>query len=211
MPKHNINWTSLALEFLVVLIGILLAFQLNECSGRKKSNKLIDRHIDAIEEETVFNKLMLTQASDSLSRSIKKIEKLLESIEKEDLITANKLSLECLASPTLFVKKNAYNTLKESGDIRLMEDFEKKNYIIYLYSYYDWAKELDKIEIEGRNRDFYPYMNQHFDFIKSKAPSLNVFKNQGFKNALASILYLQYARKAKYDECIGIIEKYLAK
>lgn len=208
MSNSKINWTSLALEFLVVLIGILLAFQLNECSGRKKSRKLIAQHIEAIDEEAKFNKIMLTMAIDSLERSIGKLGNLLTAIEKEDAEECNRLMLETLSNPGLFVKDNAYKTLIESGDVRLMEDFEKKNYLVYMYSYFDWARELDKLEAQQMDQYYFPYVFENMDLVKGKTQEMSIYKDKQFRNVIASGLFTQRMRLDKYKECLKIIEEY---
>jgi len=46
MPIRNkIDWLKHTLEFIVVTIGILIAFQLNKCSVEKAQKKTIGIHI----------------------------------------------------------------------------------------------------------------------------------------------------------------------
>jgi len=56
MGKRKIDWLNHGLEFTVVIIGILLAFQLNTCSERRKDNKIVKTHLDQLIEETSLNK-----------------------------------------------------------------------------------------------------------------------------------------------------------
>ena len=59
MPKNKIDWLNHGLEFLVVIVGILLAFQLNKCSETRSTEKLLQNHINYIEIECDENKNML--------------------------------------------------------------------------------------------------------------------------------------------------------
>lgn len=60
--KYHIDWLNHALEFIVVVIGILLAFQLNKCSDENKNKKIIKNHLYQIYEETKINKNYLAQS-----------------------------------------------------------------------------------------------------------------------------------------------------
>lgn len=60
--KYHIDWLNHALEFIVVVIGILLAFQLNKCSDENKNKKIIKNHLYQIYEETILNKNYLAQS-----------------------------------------------------------------------------------------------------------------------------------------------------
>ena len=59
--KKKIDWLNYSLEFFVVLIGILVAFQLNKCSANKEQSKTIETHLDQILVETKFNKSLTRQ------------------------------------------------------------------------------------------------------------------------------------------------------
>ena len=48
--KFRIDWLNHSLEFIVVLIGILIAFQLNQCSTDKQNKKTSDTHLEEIEK-----------------------------------------------------------------------------------------------------------------------------------------------------------------
>lgn len=53
--NKKIDWVNHTFEFAVVLIGILLAFQLNTCSSENKQNTTINIHLSEIKEETESN------------------------------------------------------------------------------------------------------------------------------------------------------------
>jgi len=210
--KSKINWVSLFLEFLVVLVGILLAFQLNQCSDRNKSRQLVDQHLEALYEECAFNKRMVELAVDSLGDTLNKAEQLLGLIQsKGDPALIDKQTVSLMGSATLYLKDNAYNTLIQSGDIRYVEDFDKKNEIINLYEYFKWAKELDKLHMNSLEKDFYPYINENFDLLNEEIQAKEVYHSKKFANTIGTNYYYLQMRNQKYGECLQKIDRYLKK
>lgn len=60
--NKKIDWLNHTLEFLVVLVGILIAFQLNKCSDRESKTALIKDHMQYIQSECEENKSTLDSA-----------------------------------------------------------------------------------------------------------------------------------------------------
>lgn len=210
--RKKINWISLFLEFLVVLVGILLAFQLNQCSDRNKSRQLVGQHLEALYEECEFNKHMVELAIDSIGSSLKKSEELLGLIQsKGDPAQIDAKTVGLMGSATLYLKDNAYNTLIQSGDIRYVKDFDKKNEIINLYEYFEWAKELDQLHMKALEKDFYPYINENFDLLSKKIQANEVYYSKKFANTIGTNYYYLQLRNQKYGECLQKIDHYLKK
>lgn len=204
------DWLNHFLEFIVVIAGILIAFQLNTCSEQKKEQKLVDRHVENIIEETEFNKNNFEFASEKVRQSLNTLDTLLSFIEdKRDLDSINALSIEMLNLPITYIKRNSYNSFIESGDIRLVSNFELKEDIIRLYEYYTWAEGLDKITAESYNDHFLQYLMDHLDLVSTKTQDRSVYESKKFKNTLAVYNYQLRSRLMKYEELRGMIDEFL--
>ncbi|QNJ97691.1 hypothetical protein [Constantimarinum furrinae] len=207
---RKIDWLNHFLEFIVVIAGILIAFQLNTCSEQKKEQKLVDRHVENIIEETEFNKNNFEFASEKVRQSLNTLDTLLSFIEdKRDLDSINALSIEMLNLPITYIKRNSYNSFIESGDIRLVSNFELKEDIIRLYEYYTWAEGLDKITAESYNDHFLQYLMDHLDLVSTKTQDRSVYESKKFKNTLAVYNYQLRSRLMKYEELRGMIDEFL--
>lgn len=207
---RKIDWLNHFLEFIVVIAGILIAFQLNTCSEQKKEQKLVDRHVENIIEETEFNKNNFEFASEKVRQSLNTLDTLLSFIEdKRDLDSINALSIEMLNLPITYIKRNSYNSFIESGDIRLVSNFELKEDIIRLYEYYTWAEGLDKITAESYNDHFLQYLMDHLDLVSTKTQDRSVYESKKFKNTLAVYNYQLRSRLMKYEELRGMINEFL--
>jgi len=206
----KINWPNLIAEFIVVLLGILLAFQLNTCSAESQQKDTIQTHISALKEETAFNKTNLQTAIDLLSINENKLDSLMTYISTDgDLEKINTLSMELLNVGGAYSKSIAYKTLIESGDVRFLKDVTFKSETVNLYEYYEWVKSTDKIALESFNEQYFRYIKENFDLLNEEPQPREVFSTKEYLNSLASYRYFIDMRRLRYEGCMLVIEKYI--
>ncbi len=208
---NKIDWLNHSLEFVVVVIGILIAFQLNKCSADKSQSRTIDIHLNQIKQETALNKKSFEDAIRYAEFNLSKLDTVFRLISrKEDYPKVNKLSLELLNLGGVYIRENAYSTLLATGDIRLMKNFKRKNRIVNLYEYYKWVKSFDEIALSLYTDDFYPYLRDHFDFLSGAVQPEEVYQSKVFLNILAAYQRTNSNKIEKYKDCLLEIEDYLA-
>jgi ribosomal protein S17E len=208
--SKKIDWLNHLLEFTVVVIGILLAFQLNTCREDRKESTLVNEHIKNIIEESEFNQRNLEYAihySDTLLNAIDTL--LVEFRGDENVAKMNRLSMQILSINPLYIKKNAYSSLKESGDIRFIKDFDLKNEIILLYEYYSWAEGVDKVTMNTYQDYYYPYMVKNLDLMQGEVQTLENYTNKEFKNIVAGYRYTLAMRLKQNKETLSKINAFL--
>lgn len=208
--KYRIDWLNHSLEFFVVVIGILLAFQLNKCSSENNQQKVIDSHLQQIIEETEFNKKSFERAVDYGESQLLKIDTaFMLMAQKGDLSWINQISLELLDLGGVYIRKNAYQALVESGDIRFMKSIEQKRKIIDLYEYYKWVEAFDEISMNLYTSDYYPYLKNNFDLVNGNTQKEEVYYSKIFQNILGAYSRTSSNRVQKYKDCLKEIEAYL--
>ena len=70
--SSKIDWLNHALEFIVVVIGILMAFQLENYAEERKQAKTLEAHRYYVAEETKLNKSSVNYALQGAQASLKK-------------------------------------------------------------------------------------------------------------------------------------------
>ncbi len=108
-----------------------------------------------------------------------------------------------------YFKNKAYSSLIESGDIRLVQDFELKDDTISLYEFYKWTQGFDKMNNESYLRFYYPYMVEHMDLIQGSTQDPEIYFNKKFNNSLGVYRYQLAARLNKYKETLSKIDTFL--
>lgn len=208
----KIDWLNHGLEFLVVIVGILLAFQLDSCREDKQNLKLVDQHLGNLIQECEFNLKMINASIKKGETANNSLNKLLGLIAREQQWdTINSLSMQQLDFVAVYIKKNAYESLIQSGDVRLINDFELKNDIINLYEYFRWAEAYDDINGEVFTGYYLPYVMTQFDLFQLSTRSPEVYTDQRFKNALGTMSYQYAGRLEKYKETRQMIENFIEK
>lgn len=210
MKKNRIDWLNHGLEFIVVIIGILLAFQLNKCSSENEQQKTVYTHLEQIAQDAEINKKSLEGALKTGEMNIAKIDTIFALLDQgEQYNRINRLSIELLNIGGTYFRKNAFKNLMESGDIRFIKNFETKQRIINLYEYYKWVESFDDISRKLYLDDYYPYIKNNFNLVTTETQNKEVYESKLFKNILASYRRTSINRIQKYNDCIEQINNYL--
>ncbi|MBX2871697.1 MAG: hypothetical protein KTR30_06350 [Saprospiraceae bacterium] len=206
----NINWLNHLVEFVVVILGILIAFQMSTCAETQSQKKLIKEHLENIKSETKFNQRNIKGALELAESSQKKLDSMFVILSVDSaLTTVNNFSLALLNIGGVYIKRNAYRSLTESGDIRYIRDFKLKNEIVNLYEYYEWVKGIDEIHVNVYDRSYFPYILKNFDLVEGKVQSAEVYRSKDYKNILSSYRFFLVNRIKKYKDCQEQMEGFL--
>lgn len=206
----KINWKNHAREFVVVVFGILLAFQLDRCASDKNQQKLVQEHINYIKEETKINAINLKYALQFSEDNLTKIDSIITLISEEGSIESiSKLSFEIFDVGYLYIRRNAYNSLVNSGDIRYIKSFDQKKDIINMYEYYSWTQSMDQGCRNAYDDDFFPYAKANFDLVNGKIQDPEVYYSKVFLNALSTYRFALDLKIKKFKECQEEIDGFL--
>ncbi len=183
--KIRSNWVNYFVEFIIVVFGILIAFQLNNYAENKKNQKKINRHFDQIEQECKANKAQLETALRQAQRNNTLIDSAMSLINKsEDFNQVNIISLQLLNTVGANTRKNAYRNLVESGDIQLISNIRLSQSVIDLYEFFEDLSAFDQIAQQLLIQDYYGYLKNNFDLYSGKTKPDEIYTSQLFLNLL---------------------------
>lgn len=216
MANRKINWLNHSLEFLVVLIGILIAFQLDKCSDNRAKRKLINNHLEYIKIECTENEKKLTDAIQQIEAQLNYCDSILDEIAvTKNAMKIRKYSTRLLDLRNVELFKNAYEVLIQSGDIRYLKDFELKRKVISLYNSIGKVQQINQSNQNLYDIHFYPYLKKNFDLVnwnyvdtKSERETAN-YSSMEFANTISTYKFLLSAKKRIYSEVQGNIKDYL--
>lgn len=195
---------------MVVIIGILLAFQLNECATDSAEQKTVRNHLEEIRSETEYNANALRISIDQAESTISKLDSILVLIrEDNNYALVNTLSIDVLNLGGTYFRKNAFQNLVESGDIRFIEDFKTKQRIINLYEYYKWVEAFDEISSTLYMEDYYPYLREHFDLVSGTTQEKSIYQTKLFRNIVGAYRRTSANRIQKYRDCQVEVQNFL--
>ena len=119
--------------------------------------------------------------------------------------------MELMSLDYMYLKKNAYNSLVETGDIRFMDNSQLQKDIISLYEYYTWLEGLDTSTRTSYLENYLPYATKNFDLIHYQAQAAEVYTNKLFRNYLSVYRYSLRYRQQKQEDLLAIVDEFLIK
>src|SRR5690606_8300403 len=118
-------------------------------------------------------------------------------------------SLQLLNLEPIYIKKNSYNSLVETGDIRYVKNFNLRNDIVNLYEAYNWAESVDGMTHKIFLEHYYPYILGNLDMLERKIQDNDRYTNKYFKNVLVIYKFSLDQRKHKFMNTKKITTNFL--
>ncbi len=127
----SINWKYALGEILIVIIGITIAFSLNKCSVQKENNQLSEMYLANLTRDLEQDKKNLEDNLEKIEIKSKKINNITALLGPESILEGRHNALIFEVSELEKFKPNnvTYNTLINSGDFKLIKDFELRKAI----------------------------------------------------------------------------------
>jgi len=145
----KINWQYTFGEILIVIIGISIAFSLNKCAENSKNEAQKLQYLTNIKNDIEADKISLEKNVKALEDKIETSNQILPKLNTEApdkmSITGKIFSIVSLVNFT--PNDNTYQALVNSGDFKLIEDFEVKTAIEKHYATYEiMSKSYERLE-----------------------------------------------------------------
>ncbi|MEL6538831.1 MAG: hypothetical protein AAFQ98_25670, partial [Bacteroidota bacterium] len=216
MKKRKIDWLNHSLEFLVVLIGILIAFQLNKYGDSKNQDRLIDNHLAQIGLECEENREKISQAIAQINSQISTCDDLLGEISStKNPLTIRNYAIQLLDLRGVDINETAFEVLVQSGDIRFLKDYEAKSKIIALYGGFEKIERIDQSNQNLYDQHYYPYLKTNFDLVNWQQVSTptqaeaKAYAALEFANTVSTYRYLLAAKQRIYQQQLEVLDAYL--
>ncbi len=195
----KINWHYTLGEILIVIIGITIAFSMNRCAENAKNNEERKQYIINLKDDIEDDKKQLEENLKIIDQKIATVSEVIPIVNSDQ---ENKLEIIgkifSIADITSFTPKdNTYQTLINSGDFKLINDFETKKAIEEHYSNYDLMKK-DYERQENIHKEYLgPYFINNADYDAMRQGKFGFSNEKLLKNILQSMLgSFTYKRKA---------------
>jgi len=176
----KINWQYTLGEILIVIIGISIAFSMNKCAENSKNKTQRNQYLTSIKNDVMADKAVLEENVIGLESKIKIADEILPKLNTaapDKMKVVGKI-FEIVNLIDFTPKDNTYQTLINSGDLKLIDDFELKTAMEKHYSYYEIMQKsysrLENIQKEYvanyfiYNTEFDDFRLQKFGFKDEK-------------------------------------------
>ena len=177
------------MEFVIVLLGISIAFWLSNLGEKRKENRLEEVYLNQLNDDLIedINSFRRTQEFNEIK--IESLNKGISYIEKE----SGKLVADTIVKYAFLVgnynffypSNHTYLTLQQSGDLAFIRNQELKKKLVSLYQSYDAIKTEQTNLIQALDDNFFPDLYENVDMITGKVVSKDYFKTSKCTNFIA--------------------------
>lgn len=208
----NINWLDHIANLLVVILGISIAFYLEgykeEANNRTQEKKYLQSLIEDLETDI--------EALDTLAYVNKRISNALIKVSNassgapypQDSLVGFMFGIQY--NPPFSPQRTAYESMKSSGKLDLISNFELRNEVVELYEQYYWGtSEFDVSLLNHINGFVKPYFMKNIVFTGRNSMDESFLDSHEFKNIIYSYRYLFLAKVDFYARVKGEVESTL--
>jgi hypothetical protein len=182
--RFDIDWKSKFVDLFIVIIGITIAFQLNNLNESNKSKAKEIDYLKSFYNENVDNESNLSLALEFCienKKSIDTLKQLLLSKKYNDNriknLAASMLSLSDF-SPTLITMEN----ITASGEFELISNFESRENLIDTYNSYQITSQLENLLSDYVNQYVTPFLFENVRFSNFSSLNKDFAEEMKFEN-----------------------------
>lgn len=202
----RINWLDHFANLLVVILGISIAFYLErykeESNNQKQEVKYLESLVTDLETDgetldtlIIINESILEALNNLSFASIGR------SYGTDSMLRAHLFAIQY--NPPFTPQRTTYESLKASGKLGLIDDFEIRNNILDVYEqYYRGTNEYDAA-INEHLRDFLkPFCMKNIRFTSAKSIDSDFLSENEFRNMIFGYRNLFLSKHAFYQEVV---------
>ena len=185
----KINWRYAFGEIIIVFIGISIAFSINRCSENSKNKDLKEQYLASIKNDVMADKEVLIENVKQIQQKIKLAEEVLPKLNTDvpDKMSATGKIFSLMELSSFYPNDKTYQALVNSGDFKLIDDFELKTTIEKHYSTYD-IMERSYFRLENIQKEYVgDYFIHHMDYDAMGRGEFGFQDEKLLKNIILSI------------------------
>ncbi|MEQ8626843.1 DUF6090 family protein [Ekhidna sp.] len=203
----NINWLDHIANLLVVILGISIAFYMEgwreDAGNRMQERKYLESMVTDLQTDIEALDTLLS-INEELSAALVNLS--LASVGRpygsDSALMYQTLKIQY--NPPFTPQRTAYESLKASGKMDLINDFELRNHIVDLYEqFYRGTAEYDDA-LDEHVRDFVkPYYMKNVRFTGPQSIDPAFLNSDEFRNIIFAYRYLFIAKDEFYKNVLN--------
>lgn len=201
------------IEFIIVILGISIAFWLSNLGDERKERRLEEQYIIYLKEDLSNDKLHLSSSIASNQKKLNALGKAIQFFQG----TNNGLTYDSMPTYAGLIgsynyfepNENTYVTLQQSGDLKVLKDKDFKKALVDLYRSYEIIQQEHLNLSSALDDNFYPLFMSNYDLINNKIIDIEYFKTPLFRNFVAFTMNETSILNQYYEHAQLRIEKIL--
>lgn len=182
--RNKIDWGSKFLDLLIVIIGISIAFQLNNSSESNKQKEEAKEYLLHFKEETAENQkslkeaLAFTQSNKTQNDTLKAI--LLRADYSDERIGGLITSLVSMSN--FNPNQNTMQNITASGQFKLIRNYKLRKRILNTYNGFKNTAKLEELNVNYINNYITPFFFENVRFSNFTSVDSSFSQKPAFEN-----------------------------
>ena len=207
------RYTAYAIgEILLVVIGILIALQINEWDLRKSRTALEKQYYQTMKEQLTVDRNELIEAIDYSNiylEQFKQADQIISSQAKSETDTLGRISLSLLKWSDFRRKSSVYQTLVNTGDIKLITNQNILRNFEELETDYIYIERLESMHADAALNTVLPNVILAVQISPFEVKNPDLLFNYSFHNTFPLFIGLIEEKNGVYQDAITQIDELL--
>lgn len=175
-------------EIILVMIGILLALQVNNWNEKKQINENLNSYVIQLNEEIKANIAILNEVIEGETENSKDIDTILTIFKQKDFDNPKLLikSGSLLSFEEFHPVTTTFENLKSSGELKLIQDIKLRNQIFQAYNSFEKIKLVQDLHYYNMKTRAVGYFFENAKFSDITGSKPNFAKDVMFENIALS-------------------------
>ena len=170
-------------EIILVVIGILIALQINNWNEQSKAKKSAEVQLSQLYQNVSADLILLNSLSSNNAGNLSSCEKLsaqFQLIKPFDSLTTSYI-IDNLFERNFYVNTSAYEKLNQSGEFSILPKSLQSD-ITYYYNLLNRVKEREEISNSFIKKDLEPHYFDNYSIYHRKGSNLHPIISEYYKN-----------------------------
>lgn len=182
--KTKINWKNHFVELVVVVIGITIAFMLENWQQDNADKELEQKYLNSLKSDLLSDNKLLDSTVASVEKQISKLRDFITEIKTGTVVKqkAEKIIPQVLISYGFAPKLATYQSITNSGNLNIITDYKLIESLASYYNSYDEISIKEKGLYDYQLKFVLPYVYENVDFLSGKMVNKSAINGFEFKN-----------------------------
>lgn len=206
--NSKIDWSSKIIDFLIVIVGITIAFQLNNWNESRKSDLKERNYIESFHNENAANEASLIHALNFSVTNKSNIDTLIQIIQSKNYTDKriNTLLPSMLQISNYNLSTTTMENIKASGEFELINDINLRKEIIDIYKTHNTTLKFEGLLLDHINNYVIPFYFENIRFADSGPLDENLINTPLFENIVFGYNVLLNQQIEGYRDNLGKIK-----
>lgn len=211
--KQKIDWKNHFVGLLVVVIGITIAFMLENWRQERAASELERKYLVSFKNDLIADSQNLDSTITAVQNKIYLLRSVLSEMRAGNVkqVRAEEVITDILRNHSFYPKMATYESVKNSGGMNIISNFEIKEAIVSYYSLNEELRLKEQVFFDYLQNFILPFVYKNVEFLSGRIVNKSATNSFEFNNIVAGYYGLTEQNFQAYKQYKEANENLLSK